>query len=79
MEIRRIYDTIPFIYGRHRTKERWEQEMYGYGVEGSCIHTTPRLFFYIIESTDTVRGTIKKLHDLKKHGMIQLRKGVLHE
>lgn len=26
-------------------KERWEQEMYGYGVEGSCIHTTPRLIF----------------------------------
>lgn len=45
MEIRRIYDTIPFIYGRHRTKELWEQEIYGYGVGESCIHTTPRLIF----------------------------------
>lgn len=39
----------------------------------------PSSFFYAIKSTDMVCGTIKKLHDLKKHGMIQLRKGVLHE
>lgn len=64
MEIRRIYDTIPFIYERHRTKERWEQEMYGYGVEGSCIHTISRLIFYTIKSTDMVREIMKKFHDL---------------
>lgn len=64
MEIRRIYDTIPFIYRRHRIKERWEQEMYEYGVERSCIHTTPRLIFYTIKSTDMVREIMKKFHNL---------------